>query len=107
MDNDSRNIAVASYITPAGWLVALLVRHFCEAGTPFAVFHLRQGLGLNLLLCIAWIVFKFYEFWVVEQIVYVLIIASAIYGIAGAVNERMLYQFPLGRVFEKIFKFVR
>lgn len=107
MDNDSRNIAVASYITPAGWLVALLVRYFCDAATPFAIFHLRQGLGLNLLLCIAWGVFKFWNIWAVEQIVYVLIIISAIYGISGAVNGRMLYQFPLGRIFEKIFKFVR
>ena len=107
MDSDSRNIAVASYITPAGWLVALLIRHICEANTAFAIFHLRQGLGLNLMLCIAWIVFKFFDIWIVEQAVYVLIIISAIYGVVSAINERQKYQIPLGRLFEICFRFIK
>lgn len=107
MDNDSKNIGIASYITPAGWLVALAIRWVCDVPTPFAIFHLRQGLGLNIFMILSWIIFNIYNLWLVMQIVNVCLIVCAIYGIVGASRGRLFYQIPFGKLFDRYFTFIK
>lgn len=107
MDSDSQNIAVVSYITPAGWIVALIVRLVCNVQTPFAIFHLRQGLGLNIILITLWIIFKIVEIWVIEQIAYILVVISALYGIVSALKGQQKYQIPFGKLFDSCFTFIK
>jgi uncharacterized membrane protein len=60
--NSARLVAVVSYLTLLGWLVALLV--FGHHKSSFATFHLRQSLGLiitgallSLIPLIGWVLY--------------------------------------------------
>ena len=44
---DGRTIALISYITLPGWIVAFILFKNCEEDRSLAAFHLRQTLGLN------------------------------------------------------------
>ncbi len=46
MNNNSRTVAIVSYITWIGWIVAFLIRDKSDA---FAAHHLNQALLINLL----------------------------------------------------------
>ena len=46
MNNNSRAVAIVSYITWIGWIVAFLIRDKSDA---FAAHHLNQALLINLL----------------------------------------------------------
>lgn len=59
MNDNSKTIAVLSYIMPVGWLIALILYNSDQQKSTFARFHLRQGLGIVILgiaLLILWII---------------------------------------------------
>lgn len=43
-----KTIAILSYITIVGWIVAIVMHNNSPVKSKFAAFHLRQGLGLTL-----------------------------------------------------------
>ncbi|HCQ30344.1 MAG TPA: hypothetical protein DIU39_08665 [Flavobacteriales bacterium] len=46
---DERTIAVLSYLTPLGWIIAFVIHQNNVVKSPFAAFHIRQALGIYLL----------------------------------------------------------
>lgn len=80
---DGKVIAIVSYITWIGWLVALLLN--MEKKNEFGRFHIRQ----SLLLMIAATVLSWIPFigWILAIIVFVFWIMGLIYAIQGEEKE--------------------
>lgn len=106
MDDDSRNMSIAAYVLPIGWLYAFFASQMCGLRNPFTVFHLRQGFGVNLILVFVWVLFKFVDLWILEQVVWVVMVLSVIYGVLGAKDGKRIYQLFLGKKFDEWFTFV-
>lgn len=106
MDNDSKNMAIAAYILPIGWIYAFFASQMCGLRNDFTVFHLRQGFGVNLTMLLVWVIFKFIDLWLVEQLVWVVIVLSIIYGVISARDGRRVYQLFMGKKFDRWFTFV-
>lgn len=95
--------AVLAYCTLCGSILALLFNR--KQRHPFASFHIRQALGVNLLMLFgALAVFNASQlaegsFWVLMLIMWVI-------GFAGAVQERENKIPVLGALFQRIFSFI-
>lgn len=107
MDNDLKTISVAAYLTPVGWVVAYIAKSLNAISDSFVVFHLRQGLGLNIVMFLLWILFKFVRLWLVEQLVIVVVVLSMVYGAVSAYNGTRKPQLFVGRLFDRWFRFIR
>jgi len=107
MDDDSINMSIAAYVLPIGWLYAFFASQMCGLRNQFTVFHLRQGFGVNMAMIFVWILFKFVDIWILKQVVWVVVVLSAIYGIIGAKEGKRIYQLLLGRKFDEWFTFVK
>ncbi len=88
MDQDSKNISAAAYITPVGWLIAFAARHICDCATPFALHHLRQGLGFNLLIVVLRFAFDGLDIYVLSQLFSLACVVGVVYFAIGAYNEK-------------------
>lgn len=58
MNNDDKTIAIVSYITPIGWIIALILRQNENPKSNFSRFHLRQSLGVLSLVFVTGIIVK-------------------------------------------------
>lgn len=113
MNVSQRFDAVAAYVPLLGWLYVLLAR----PNSPFAMFHLRQSIGLFLALCavvagwavaawaLAWVPFAF----VLGIALFALVIAAAVcgvvawvIGIASALRGRVVFLPVFGRMAERL-----
>lgn len=107
VSEQERNIAVASYVTPVGWVVAMILRELSGDYSRFTAFHLRQGLGLSLFEVIVYVlVNKVLDQWVLTQLLAAFLLFCAIRGIGGATKGLMRPQILLGKVYEKLFRFI-
>ncbi len=83
---DERSIAVLSYITIIGWIIAFVLHSNNTVKSSFAAFHLRQALGFYLVALLLGIVGGIFAFmplighltWVLTRL---LIFAGWIYGL--------------------------
>ena len=107
MNRDSYTIATAAYITPVGWIVAYIAHLLLAEDNHFVMFHLRQGLGLNILAVCFSILLPIIDLWVLTQVCTILVFAFYIYcGIYAYKGERRFVPF-VGRFFNNIFQFLR
>ncbi len=107
LDQNSKSIAIAAYITPVGWLIALLTKSVCDCSTPFAIFHLRQGLGLNVVFLLGHFVLSLLDVYILTQIFDLLIIIAIIFCVLRA-NDRKMIPLPLlGEYFNRKFTFIQ
>lgn len=100
-------MAIAGYVLPIGWLVAFFASDFCKLRNNFVVFHLRQALGVNIMLCLFWGLFKIVNIWLLQQFVGVVCVLSAAYGILAANEGNKRKQPLLGTLFNNLFTFIR
>lgn len=107
MDNDLKTIAIAAYLTPVGWVVAYIAKSLNAITEPFVIFHLRQGLGLNIIMLLLWITFKFVDLWLIEQLVIVVMVLSMVYGALSAYHGTQRMQLFVGQWFDRWFSFIR
>ena len=108
MDNQNKIIAVAAYVTPLGWIVAMAVRYICADRTEFTTFHLRQALGLSILETLSYVLFVkiFDQLWLVHQILCVVFFWMAVIGIRCVFKNLRRYQPFLGHIYDKYFGFI-
>ncbi len=93
---NGKTIAIVSYITIIGWVIALLLNN--NEKNSFASFHIRQSLGINLLAMvlsfipvIGWILgIAVFIFWVI--------------GLIAAISERSVPVPVIGELFQDWFK---
>jgi len=95
-DDQSKLVAILSYITLVGWIIALILN--MNKKTDFGSFHLRQA----LLLAIAGIVFWWIPVigWLLNIVVLVFAIMGLVYAIQGQKKEVPI----IGSLAQKWFK---
>ncbi|MCX6312439.1 MAG: hypothetical protein NT084_12480 [Bacteroidetes bacterium] len=99
-------IAILSYITLIGWVIAYVMHSSNK--TKFGAFHIRQGLGLMIMsvgVFILSFVMMFISFYLysIFQIVNLGILAIAIMGIVNAAGGKKQGIPVLGEFFDKTF----
>ncbi len=90
---NGKTIAIVSYITIIGWVIALVLNS--SEKSSFASFHIRQALGLNLL----WMVLSIIPFfgWIIG-------LALVVMGLLTAIGDRMVPVPVVGVYFQDWFK---
>ncbi len=92
---DPKVIAIVSYITIIGWIVALVLNN---PKSEFASFHIRQMLGIFLLgLILSFIPFVNIVGWIFTLVLWIM-------GFIGAVQGQMKTVPILGEKFQEWFK---
>lgn len=115
MNENSKTIAIISYITLIGWVVAIIMHNNEKEKSEFALFHIRQSLGLMLTfiavpiasLVIAFIPFINMLFAFVSVIVYIGVLILWILGLVAAVNNETKEVPLLGALYQKYLKDIK
>ena len=94
--NEGKTIAIVSYITIIGWVIALIMNQSHK--DKLASFHIRQ----TLLLYIAWVIFSWIPFlgWALSIILFIFWII----GLIGAINGEQKEVPILGKLAQDWFK---
>ncbi|TXN35846.1 hypothetical protein FVB32_14865 [Flagellimonas hymeniacidonis] len=102
--NSGKTTAIISYITIVGCLIAITMN--VEPKNSFARFHIRQAFGIHLLYH-AFSIFLNYSGvnsgWTVLWVIY---LASWIFGLVGAGTQKQQLLPVLGKYFQKWFTFI-
>ncbi len=108
LQSSSRNdIAVAAYVTPIGWMLAMIVRDIKNDRSDFTTFHLRQSLGLSLLEIFSYVLFYYLvDAWLLAQFAIIILFLFAVVGINSARVGRRRYQPFLGKLYHNLFTFI-
>src|SRR5574344_2373211 len=107
MEKEAKIIAIASYIHIAGWIVAFIDKKICGTKSELAIFHMRQGLGVTaLFLLLHLLTSSIIKSWTATQIVTIIWVAYAAYGVHSAYSEKLRYAPFFGKLFDKYFVFI-
>nr|WP_319400027.1 hypothetical protein [uncultured Carboxylicivirga sp.] len=109
MNDQSRTIAIVSYITLLGWIIALIMRQNERPQSEISRFHLRQALGVNLLVFLVSSSQFFFSALYLGFIGTVLSFAAGLLwlmGLIAAIQGRFRYLPFFGRWFEETFNFI-
>lgn len=99
---EGKTNAIVSYITIIGTLIAILMNN--EKKNPFASFHNRQALGINLMFYILAYFVGYFNNWGVSSAFYVFSFVLWIYGFIGAVQGEQKIVPLVGNYFQDWFK---
>lgn len=99
---EDKTIAIISYCTIFGSIIALIMNS--EKKYPFAVFHNRQALGLNLLFFAMGYPIGHYNSWFVIVPFYLAFIVLWLFGFAAALQYEAKIVPIVGSFFQRIFK---
>ncbi len=96
-----KTAAIVAYLTIIGTIIAYFINN--DSKNPFASFHIRQGLGINITFYMLGLVVSWFDSWFISGAFYIFILVLWTYGIVGAIQgERNLV--PLvGSQFQKWF----
>jgi uncharacterized membrane protein len=99
---DGKTIAIISYITWIGTLIAFLMNN--QQRNPFASFHIRQTIGLGLLFLVnTFVIDRFTDDWITTIITLALIVLWLI-GLVGAVQGEEKKVSLFGDLFQEWFR---
>lgn len=100
--DNSKTVAILSYITLLGWIIALVMHNSNKS--EFGAFHLRQSLGIIIVSIGAAIVSSFIGIYILSVIVQIAIIVYWVLGFIGAVQGEKKLVPVLGAQFQDWFK---
>lgn len=110
MNDQSRTVAIVSYITIIGWIVALIMRQNEYPKSEFSRYHLRQSFGVQLILFASSMVRFVFAFlhlgfignfvWIIGAIIWLIGLINAIQGDFKGIPF-------IGDWFEENFDFIR
>jgi hypothetical protein len=102
-----KTIGVLSYLFPIGWIIAFILYNNKKAQTgEYELFHIRQGLGLQVLSIVLFIIGLFLPFYI-DIIFRLAILAFVIIGLIGANNGEQKFLPGIGEFLHNIFKDVK
>ncbi len=110
MNDQSKTVAIVSYITIIGWIVALILRQNESPKSEFSRFHLRQSIGVHLILFASSIIRFVLAFLYLGFIGNIVWILGAIIWLIGLINaiQGDFKGIPfIGDWFEENFDFVK
>jgi len=97
-----KNIAIVSYITIIGAIVAIFMNQ--DNKNTFASFHIRQALGLFVSFFFIGYFIGYFDSWMISSAFYIFYFILWIYGFLAALQGQMKLIPLLGEQFQKIFK---
>jgi len=101
----ARNLAVVSYLTLIGTLIAFFINK--DKRNPLVSYHVRQALGLWLLeMAFGYFIGGFND-WMITISFWIFFGVLFIYGILGALAGKMNSIPVLGDLFQKLFSNIR
>jgi uncharacterized membrane protein len=100
--DDGKTVAIISYITIIGWIIALILNN--NNKTEFGSFHLRQSLGIIIVAIGLAIVNSFIGIAMLGWIIQIAILIYWILGFIGAVQGEKKPVPYLGEQFQEWFK---
>jgi len=100
--NDGKTIAIISYITIIGTIIAFIMNQ--DKRNTFASFHIRQSVGLFLLGLLVSFLSRFIHFGWVDTILSLGVFALWIIGLIGAIQGEEKSVPLLGDQFQEWFK---
>ncbi|WP_366182446.1 hypothetical protein [Flavobacterium ovatum] len=102
MNKESKNIAIISYFTIIGAVIALFMNN--DKKYTFASFHIRQALGIFLSFFLIGYFIGYFDSWTISSAFYLFYFILWIYGFIGALQGETKLIPLLGAQFQKIFK---
>ncbi len=93
--------AVWSYLTFVGLLIAFSMNG--ESKNPFAAFHIRQSLGLNLLFILLMIPMGYFDTWMISAPFYLGFFALWLFAIISAFQGKLQPVPLVGGFFQNLF----
>lgn len=93
--------AVWSYLTFVGLLIAFSMNGASK--NPFAAFHIRQALGLNVLFFLLMIPMGYFNSWLISGPFYLAFFVLWLFGIISALQGKVAAVPIVGALFQKIF----
>ncbi len=93
--------AVWSYLTFIGLLIAVSMNG--ESKNPFAAFHIRQALGLNLLFIVLMVPMGYFDTWMISGPFYLAFFALWLFGIISAFQGKVQPVPLVGKFFQSVF----
>jgi uncharacterized membrane protein len=93
MNASTRFASVVAYIPVIGWLYVLLF----QPRNVFAVFHLRQAIGLVLFLIVVILAYLAFS-WVISWIPYGFLIANALFALIMATSFFVIIMWIIGMI---------
>lgn len=110
MNNQSKTVAIVSYITIIGWIIALIMRQSENPKSEFSRFHLRQSLGINLIafaLSIVQFILSILFLGFIGKILGIIVFILWLVGLINAIQGDFKGIPFIGKWFEENFDFVR
>jgi len=102
-NSDGKNIAIISYITLIGFVVAFVMNN--EKKNAFASYHIKQSLGLGLTGMCLWVIGIIPILgWIISILGTFFIIFLWIMGLINAISEKEKPVPVLGKTYEQWFK---
>ncbi|WP_250435818.1 DUF4870 domain-containing protein [Hanstruepera flava] len=98
---EGKTMAIVAYITFVGAIIAIIMN--LEKKNPFTAFHIRQMLGLIIMLIFSNLVEKYVNSWL-GTVFWVITFVSWLFGIYHAINSEAKPIPVLGEKFQEWFK---
>lgn len=108
---DKKTIALLSYLTWIGLIIAMILYYQPKNKQPFAAFHLRQSLGLSLLAILIIGLFRMsgsdlFYFSLPSLFVLLSLVLLWVLGFKSAMDENEKPVPVMGSFFQKMFSFI-
>jgi len=108
-EDPGKTVAILSYCTLIGFIIALVMNGDQKNKSELGVFHIRQGLGIFLTsfaIGFASIVLIFIPFlgWLIIMGAYITVFVFWIMGLIAAINGEMKAVPLLGAIYQNLFK---
>ena len=98
---EGKSPAIIAYLTIIGTIIAYFMNN--DSKNPFASFHIRQGLGINITFYMLALLVSLFDSWFVTIGFYIFIFVLWIYGMMGAIQGERNEVPLLGSYFQKWF----
>ncbi len=99
---EGKNAAIISYITIIGTVIAFFINN--EKKNPFASFHIRQALGINLTYFALGYFIGYFDSWLISSAYWTFIFVLWLYGFLGAIQGEQKIVPLVGEWYQKIFQ---
>ena len=97
--SNSQMIAIISYLAFIGWIIAFVL--YQNDKSEFAIYHLRQSLGFNIIGTVGWVIFWIPVVgWLLAILVFVFWLMGLIYAAQGEMKPVPVF----GEFFQNLFK---
>ena len=111
MNSQSKTIAIISYLTIIGWVMALIMRQSEEPKSELSRFHLRQSLGLIIVGVIGWYLLSWLagllNFWLLFNAFRLGLLVYWVLGLVNAIQGEKKYLPFIGEFFDEKLDFIK